>query len=85
MKIIHEDRLVRRVYIDDYVTQEHSVSYHGKRRGADCLLSPAEARVYVERGTVAAVRFIMDLRGYRLKEAWSLLKRARGPVSKWRM
>lgn len=52
----------------------------GKRVSADCPLSPAERRIYVEQGAIAAIRHLMDTRNLPLAEAKRLLDAARSPA-----
>lgn len=72
--LYHSDKLVTRW--QDPVTRK--ITYRGKRVSADCPLTADERRVYVQAGTVAAVRAVMDARQCSLADAWALIKRARG-------
>lgn len=72
MQKYHEDALVIR-----YRAEDGSIRSRGKRVGASCPLTPEERRIYVREGAIAATKAVWN-RVRSLREAWTLLKGARG-------
>lgn len=79
--IYWNDWLVRRFMRGSGSKREYS--YHRKRVPKDCPLTRDEVRVYVEKGSIQAVKLIMK-RGLGLRDAKDLLDQVRGENTIWK-
>lgn len=69
----YQDRLVSR-----YIKKDGTTFFRGKRVGRDCVLVGPEIRMYIDCGTIAAIKKIRELRGCGIYDALVLLNEARG-------